>query len=190
MVQITERVLVMLEMNRSRVRIRVRVQDAILKEAVAQKSNEEVQTWETQVQSLSSKVGSSAGQTPGTATLGALRAHLGTLRRKSIWASGEAGSTRMWLSVRNGSKELKPNAQGYTVNILGDFIQISPSWGLHVGGGFTALPLLLPHSRWTTYSDSHPLLLFICREMFWSSWGLCCLWGTEQVSWPPGSQGT
>ena len=44
MVQITECVLVMLEMNRSRVQIRVHVQDAILKEAVAQKSNEEVQT--------------------------------------------------------------------------------------------------------------------------------------------------
>lgn len=44
MVQITERVLVMLEMNRSRVWIRVRVQDAILKEVVAQKSNEEIQT--------------------------------------------------------------------------------------------------------------------------------------------------
>lgn len=44
MVQIAEGVLVMLATNRSRGRIRVREQDAILKEAVAQKSNEEVQT--------------------------------------------------------------------------------------------------------------------------------------------------
>lgn len=159
----------MLETNRSRGRIRVRVQDAILKEAVAQKSNEEVQTWETQVQRPSSKVGSSAGQTPRTVTLGALWAHLGTLRRKPIRTSGEAGSTQMWLSVRNGNTELNPNAQYHTVNILGDFIQISPSWGLHVGGGFTALVLLFPHSRWTTGSDSHPLPLFACRECF----GLC-----------------
>lgn len=136
-------------------------------EVIAQESDEEVQAWETQGHHL--KLVAVLHKTPGTVTLGTLRAHLRTLRRKPSRTSDEAGSTEMWLSVRNGNKELNPNAQYHTVKILGDFIQIPPSWGLHVGGGFTALPLLFPHSHWTTGSDSHPLPLLFCEECF----GLC-----------------
>lgn len=41
--------------------------------------------------------------------------------------------------------------------------------------------------RWRWQSPHTTVCL---KGMFWSLWGLCCLWGTDQVSWPLGSQST